>query len=58
MTLFKDKLSDEMTLSVAIIVLLVAFLLSLGIVKLITILVPSLAFWPTVGILWLLKVFF
>ena len=49
---------NEMTLPVAIAVLAIAFGMSLLIVKLLTIIVPGLAFWPTVGILWLLKFFF
>ena len=49
---------DEMQLPVAVAVLVIAFGMSLLIVKLLTIIVPGLAFWPTVGILWLLKFFF
>jgi hypothetical protein len=49
---------EDMTLSVAILILVVAFLVSLAIVKLATIIVPGLPFWPAMGILWLVKLFF
>lgn len=48
----------EMTPSVAILVLVLAFLVSLAIVKLATIIVPGLPFWPAMGILWLVRLFF
>lgn len=56
MTLFNNK--EEMTIETAIAVLVIAFLVSLAIVKLATIIVPGLPFWPAMGILWLVKLFF
>ena len=49
---------EEVTLSVAIATILLAFIISLAIVKLAAIIVPGLPFWPAVGILWLVKLFY
>ena len=56
MTLFNSK--EEKTIETAVVVLAIAFLISLAIVKLATIIVPGLPFWPAMGILWLVKLFF
>lgn len=52
------KNSDDLSTEAAILIIVIAFLISLLIVKLLTIIVPGLPFWPIVGILWLLKLFF
>ncbi len=57
MSLLPDN-DKEMTVSQAVGVLVLAFLVSLAIVKLATIIVPGLPFWPAMGILWLIKFFF
>ena len=50
--------NEEMSLGFAVGVLAIAGLVSLAIVKLATIIVPGLPFWPAVGILWLVKFFY
>lgn len=50
--------SKEMPLSIAIATILIAFLVSIFIIKLATIIVPGLPFWPAMGILWLVKFFY
>ena len=50
--------NEEMSLGFAVGVLAIAGLVSLAIVKLATIIVPGLPFWPAVGILWLVKLFY
>lgn len=52
------KEGEEMTVGVAVATLIIAFLISLAIVKLATIIVPGLPFWPAMGILWLIRLFF
>jgi hypothetical protein len=52
------KEDEEMTVGVAVATLIIAFLVSLAIVKLATIIVPGLPFWPAMGILWLIRLFF
>lgn len=52
------KEDEEMTTGTAVATLIIAFLISLAIVKLATIIVPGLPFWPAMGILWLIRLFF
>lgn len=50
--------NEEMPLGLAVGVLVIAGIVSLLIVKLATMIVPGLPFWPALGILWLIKLFF